>query len=198
MKKILFVLIVLSSIACLISCGGETESKSNAEAVADKTPTEEPQQKQIASSLKFEAYDIKGTLRKSDEWIGKQPVVINFWGTWCPPCRAEMPSLVKAYEEYKNKGVEFVGIAVGRDTPQTVSQYASQNNVNWEMLMAGQEVMGMVEHFEISSVPSTIFIDKNGKVMKVTSPYTDGLSDKYVGPLNHGTFTKLLDSLIAL
>ena len=168
--------------AFLISCGGETESKSESSVTA-------------SDAVSFEVYDTKGKLRNASEWIGKQPVVINVWGTWCPPCRAEMPALVKAYEEYKNKGIEIIGMAVGRDTPQTVEMFASQNNVNWQMMMGTKE---FAQKFQLSSVPSTIFVDRNGKVMKVFSPRTQQYEEVYIGALSYELFTKYLDTLLSI
>ena len=107
----------------------------------------------------FSAKDIDGELRHSSEWLGKQPVVINVWGTWCPPCRREIPDLAKLYEEYKPKGVELISLAV-KDTPERVRQYAERNNMNWVLLMSEDQIL--IDYKATRGVPTTIFIDKNG------------------------------------
>ena len=107
----------------------------------------------------FSAKDIDGELRHSSEWLGKQPVVINVWGTWCPPCRREIPDLAKLYAEYKPKGVELISLAV-KDTPERVRQYAEKNNMQWVLLMSEDQIL--IDYKATRGVPTTIFIDKEG------------------------------------
>ena len=107
----------------------------------------------------FSARDIDGELRHSSEWLGKQPVVINVWGTWCPPCRREIPDLAKLYAEYKPKGVELISLAV-KDTPERVRQYAERNNMNWVLLMSEDQIL--IDYRATRGVPTTIFIDRDG------------------------------------
>lgn len=196
MNKLVIALTLLFTTMVVISCGTETKSAQKDDGSA-KVEQKDNQQ-QTTADISFEAYDTKGTLRNASEWIGKEPVVINLWGTWCPPCRAEVPELVKAYEAYKNKGVEFVGLAVGRDTPQKVNDFAAQNNMNWVMLMGGDGIRDLVQKYGIQSVPTTIFVDKTGKIMKVYSPRVGGLTDTYVGGLHYSQMTKYLDSLLTI
>lgn len=199
MKKLTTTLLFLILSLFLISCGSETKSEQK---IIDSKQSVEARKvlthNNTAGEISFTVYDTQGTLHNSSKWIGKKPVVINIWGTWCPPCRAEIPALVKAYKEYKNKGVEILGLAVGRDTPQKVNQFAAQNNVNWVMMMGGQGIQSLVEKYQIRSVPSTIFIDKNGKVMKVWSPHSNSMVEAYVGGLHYEQFTKMLDSLLTI
>ena len=107
----------------------------------------------------FSAKDIDGKLHHSSEWLGKQPVVINVWGTWCGPCRREIPDLAKLYEEYKPKGVELISLAV-KDTPERVRQYAGRNNMNWVLLMSEDQIL--IDYRATRGVPTTIFIDRDG------------------------------------
>ncbi len=107
----------------------------------------------------FSAKDIDGEWHHSSEWLGKQPVVINIWGTWCGPCRREIPDLAKLYEEYKPKGVELISLAV-RDTPDRVRQYAGRNNMNWVLLMSEDQIL--IDYKATRGVPTTIFIDRDG------------------------------------
>lgn len=136
----------------------------------------------IANLPVWKARDLQGNFRSSDEWIGKQPVVVNFWGTWCPPCRMEIPDLVKLYGEYKPKGVEIVSLAV-RDTPQKVETFSGQYKMNWVMLLTNQKVQ---EEMQLgNSVPTTIFLDRNGKE-----------TARFVGAQSYSTFKQAFDSII--
>lgn len=112
-----------------------------------------------ALTVTSSATDIEGTRHQMSTWVGQQPVVINFWGTWCPPCRREIPELVRLYDEYKPKGVEIVSLAI-RDTPAKVRMYSEQAGMDWVMLIAEEDV---AEEFGLgSAVPTTIFYDKDG------------------------------------
>ena len=112
-----------------------------------------------ARANEFEVFDIEGKLHGSSEWIGRQPVVLNFWGTWCGPCRKEMPDLIRLYDEYSPKGVEILGLAV-RDHPQKIANYAEQMGVKWVLLMADQKAV--FKYGATRGVPTTVFLDRNG------------------------------------
>jgi thiol-disulfide isomerase/thioredoxin len=113
--------------------------------------------------IQFTADDSNGSSQVSNQWIGKQPVVLNFWGTWCPPCRQEIPDLIKLYDEYHPKGVEMLGLSVG-DSPTEVRNFSSEKGMKWIMLMAND---GVKNAYQIGKgVPVTIFLDKDGKEVK--------------------------------
>ena len=181
---------VLSLSWVFISCGGDTQSKQ-----VDSTDTKKTEQTKTSEVITFTVTDTNGKIRNSSEWIGKQPVVLNIWGTWCPPCRAEIPDFVKAYEIYKEKGVEILGIAV-RDTPDKVLKFAGQNNMKWQMMLFSDDALRV--RFDIQAVPTTIFIDRNGKVMEIFNPRTNGMTESYSGPMRFDLFTKHLDSLLTI
>ncbi|MDH3891929.1 MAG: TlpA family protein disulfide reductase [candidate division Zixibacteria bacterium] len=132
--------------------------------------------------VQFAAYDIKGKLHNSDEWIGKQPTVINVWGTWCPPCRREIPDLVLLNAEFEKKGVALLGLAV-RDTPQKVEKYAAQNKMSWPMMMGENQhlyTLGVT-----TGVPTTIFYNREGKEVQ-----------RFVGPRNYATFKQAFEAIL--
>jgi len=166
------VLLAIAALALLLcmSCAGESKSDSDAVSLQ---PAAGEQAEVESGKFVFSAYDIDGTLRSTDEWVGKQPVVLNFWGTWCPPCRKEIPDLIKAYNEFHPKGVEIIGLAV-KDTPDKVVSYTKKNGMEWVMLMAGND---LVAKYRITGVPTTIFIDKNGTEI-----------GRFVGPRDLETF----------
>ena len=126
---------LLAVVLLLASCSGDRDQ-------AKQTPPVPQGQVRSTVDVAFQVYDIYGTLQRSGKWIGKQPVVVNFWGTWCPPCRREIPELVKLYNEYYSKGVEILGMAV-KDTPDRVSRYASQAQMGWVMLLADDDLRGL-------------------------------------------------------
>lgn len=106
--------------------------------------------------------DLDGNTHRLSEWIGQKPVVINFWGTWCPPCRREIPGLVRLYDEYKDQGIEIISLAIERTAgPAQVKQFTRQAGMKWVQLMATDQI---VQGFGYTgSVPTTLFLDINGK-----------------------------------
>ncbi len=89
-------------------------------------------------------------------------VIINFWATWCPPCRAEMPRLVRFYNAYKNKEVMVVGINVNNSL-SGVRSFTKQYNISYPVVYASSNVIS--EYGGINEIPQTFFISKNGKII---------------------------------
>ncbi len=142
----------LAALFLALGCGGEGDSSES-----------QPDTSQLAVSTLnvplFNAQDINGKWHSADEWLGKKPTVINFWGTWCPPCRREIPDLVKLYDEYKGKGVELISLAVN-DSPDKVKEFAAANKMDWLLLMAEDQIL--IDYKATNGIPTTIFIDKEG------------------------------------
>lgn len=91
-----------------------------------------------------------------------QPVLINFWATWCPPCRFEMPAIQKMYEQYQDEG--FVVLAVDVEEPiSTVKQYIEQGGYTFPVLLdyKGQVANGP---YRIRAFPTSYFVDREGKI----------------------------------
>jgi len=107
-------------------------------------------------------FDLDGQWQDVSNWVGRQPVVINFWGTWCPPCRREIPGLIRLYDEYRGRGVELVSLAIERRAgPVQVRQFTQQAGMSWVQLMANEAI---ARHFHLTgSVPTTIFFDATGQ-----------------------------------
>ncbi len=87
-------------------------------------------------------------------------VVLDFWATWCPPCRKEIPDFIDLQNEYGSRGVQIVGIAL--DEPERVRAFARQNGMNYPVLL-GSDVVTM-RYGGIEGIPTTFIIDKSGKI----------------------------------
>ena len=157
MNRHLFVISSLLLITLALgSCGSKDQDAGQSGAQAQPAVNTEPK----SSAIQFAAQDIQGSNQSSSQWIGQVPVVINFWGTWCPPCRREIPDLVKLYEEYHPSGVEMIGLAV-KDDAGDVSSYAMNAGMKWVMLMANDEVINAYN--VVNGIPTTVFLDKDGR-----------------------------------
>jgi len=105
----------------------------------------------------FPIYDIKGNMTPLSSYKGKV-VVINFWATWCSPCKDEIPELNALVTEYKdNSNVVFIGLT--KDPPQTVSDFTSENLFRYRISFEDGSVSKL---FGIESIPTHLVIDKNG------------------------------------
>jgi thiol-disulfide isomerase/thioredoxin len=107
--------------------------------------------------------DADGKERRIDEWRGKV-VVVNFWATWCAPCREEMPEFMKAQRELGPKGLQFVGIAV--DQADKVKQYADEIALNYPTLVGGFGAMELSKTLgnTLMALPFTVVLDRKGAI----------------------------------
>lgn len=96
----------------------------------------------------------------SDFW-GKV-VVLNFWATWCDPCRAEMPDLERTYQAYKEKNVEFVGISVDTDT-KLVNSFIKEVGVTYTILLDPSNQVA--SDYAIRAIPTTYIVDEEGMIV---------------------------------
>jgi thiol-disulfide isomerase/thioredoxin len=175
-RTITIILTILIASMLLLSCSKDDSSARNnpapvakpevktspAETVPARVAPIQESQKSVATFANVTVVDVDGNRRTMSEWVGKQPVVINFWGTWCPPCRREIPGLVKLYDEYRDKGVEIVSLAIERSAgPMQVKEFGQQAGMKWVMLMSNDVAS---QAFRLTgSVPTTIFYDASGK-----------------------------------
>jgi thiol-disulfide isomerase/thioredoxin len=106
--------------------------------------------------------DLEGQPVSMDQWRGKV-VLLNFWATWCGPCRQEIPSLVALQEHYRDRLV-VVGLSIDEGTPESVKAFARQFKVNYPVAMADDDLQRAFGG--ISSVPSTFVVDPQGEIVQ--------------------------------
>jgi thiol-disulfide isomerase/thioredoxin len=115
--------------------------------------------------VSFELPDVAGNLRNSAEWDG-QPMLINFWATWCAPCRREIPLLKQTQEAHSASGLQVIGIAV--DYPDEVAAYAEEAQFNYPVLVGQEEAMAVAEGsgVEFIGLPFTMVVAPDGQLIK--------------------------------
>lgn len=111
--------------------------------------------------------DLTGKQQSLSQWRG-QVMVINFWATWCPPCRQEIPDFMAVYEAYRAKGLVIVGIA--QDERDLVAGFAKELGVNYPMLIgggdAGYDFSSKLGN-NSSSIPFTVIVNRQGEIAYV-------------------------------
>ncbi len=111
----------------------------------------------------FTLKDGNGVEHSLSDYRGKG-VIINFWATYCPPCEEEMPYLERAYKQYKNQGIEILGINADEPT-RLVNQFASAKNLSFPILLDRNGVV--VEKYQVQNLPITFVVDGNGEIVKI-------------------------------
>lgn len=155
---ILFVLIILGATLLYGELSQNYEINQKTEEKTAVT-SEKPKQK----ALDFEVFSENGESVTLSEKTGK-PVVINFWATWCGPCRAELPAFESMYKKYQDK-VEFmmVNLTDGmREKKEDVKAFITDNNYSFPVFYDSNQSAAYV--YNITSVPLTVFVDADGNI----------------------------------
>ena len=116
-----------------------------------------------ATALDTPLKDLQGKTQKVTQWVGK-PVVLNFWATWCGPCREEIPAFVNLQKQYGDK-VQFIGVAI--DKPEDVSKYIKQYGVTYPVLVGDADAMDMMNKLGNTDgvLPFTLILDSKGHLV---------------------------------
>lgn len=187
-NTLLLVLIVL-----IIGGAYATYSSLSANAPTSDIPqnnsTEENTEEQKTNTAPdFTVSDINGnTVSLKD--FENQPVIINFWASWCPPCREEMSHFQEAYDTYSEKGVKFFMINATdgeRETIETAAEYFNENNYTMDIYFDTKDNdFSASRSYGIRSLPSTFFINKDGSI-----------SDYKIGSLDKDTLFSAIENII--
>lgn len=127
------------------------------------------------------AFSVKGldgrAVRSTD--YRNRPVIVDFWATWCAPCRASMPHLNSLQQRYAKDGLAVIGMSVDETGPVPVRRFARSLGVRFTIAMANDEVLDA--YGPIRSIPTTFFINRKGEIVRRVVGYIDGETmDGYV------------------
>ncbi len=149
-------------------------------------PIAQPQALEIVTHPSFILPDVSGTNHDFSEWAGKMRI-LNFWATWCAPCRREIPLLKTFQEEQGDNGFQVIGIAV--DFPEPVAKYAEAAEFNYPVLVGEQDAMAVAESSGIAFVglPFTMFVASDGELLSA-----------YIGELHQSHLDTVVDVMTRL
>ena len=134
----------------------------------------------------FELVDRAGESRSLQDWAGKA-LIVNFWATWCAPCRREIPLLQRIARERAGDGFEVVGIAV--DFRDKVLAYADEMQIEYPLLIGEQDALDAAAAFGVEAIgfPFTIFSDRQGRIVYAR-----------MGELHEAEADLILDEVVAV
>ena len=159
-------------------------------AIKEATPTtqglQQPAPLEVVTHPAFSLPDISGTEREFSEWAGKNRI-INFWATWCAPCRREIPLLKAFQDEQSGNGFQVIGIAV--DFREAVARYAETAEFNYPILVGEQAAMAVAESsgVEFVGLPFTMFVASDGELLSA-----------YIGELHQRHLDEIVDVMTRL
>ncbi len=110
-----------------------------------------------------------------------QAVLVNVWATWCPPCRAEMPSIEKMYQEYKAQGLVVLAVnSTFQDEPLAIVPFVEQHKLTFPILLDEQGSVSSL--YQVRALPSSFFIDRKGMIKEVVigGPMSEALLRTYI------------------
>lgn len=138
----------------------------------------------VEEALDFSVIDEEGKTVKLSDYFGS-PIVINFWATWCSPCKSELPAFEELSKEYDGK-IKFmmVNLTDGyQETVESVKEFINENNYTFPVFFDTE--YSASNAYKPNYIPETVFINKDGNI-----------KDRHIGALNKDTFKNYIDNLI--
>ena len=178
--KILFLLF-------LVSCDSGTAKQKKADKNIKKNENVE-----FIKAPDFSLADLDGNIINLSDFKGKV-VLLNFWGTWCGPCRREIPDFVNLMNKHQTSGFEILGVTLTSGPPSNIKAFSNQWNINYTLLtdidknetQRVTSLYGQVTGQPISGIPTTFIIDRKGFIRQ-----------RYVGPRSENIFFKDIKPLL--
>jgi thiol-disulfide isomerase/thioredoxin len=115
-----------------------------------------------AAASDFTLQDLNGKTVKLSDFKGK-PVLIDFWATWCPPCRASIPGIEKLHKTYSGRGLVVLGVSLDQGGWDSVKSFATEAGITYTVLKGTDDI---ASQYQVRTIPMLVIMDKEGKIVK--------------------------------
>lgn len=165
---------------------GENETMKAEETAQTETistnATEDTQNQVEYRAPDFELQTLKGETVQLSDYAGKK-VFLNFWATWCPPCKEEVPHMQKIYEEYQNQGVEILAVNVTNKDKgkEVIAQFVNEHSLTFDVLLDEEGFVG--SKYQVITLPTTYMIDTKGNMVNIIE-----------GPMNEALMKEMINT----
>lgn len=160
---------VVSAAAVLTRTGKSEQTAANSSATSAPAPG-------------WELQSVDGKTVRSSDFHGKV-VVLDFWATWCPPCRAEIPGFIELQKQYEKQGLVVIGVSLDQGGAETVKAFARKFEVNYPIVLANEKVVS--DFGGVEAIPTTFVIDQQGRIVS-----------KHIGLSSKDEFVKEIQPLL--
>jgi thiol-disulfide isomerase/thioredoxin len=163
-RSLLFILVIIVAITVALFVGKSFTKggKGGSGVIASvlKPQDEGPANGTVAPDFTLKTLDGKEVSLSS---LKGKAVMVNFWATWCEPCKIEMPWLVDLQEKYRKDGFEILGVAMDDSSQKEISDFARKMKVNYTVVIGSEKVADL--YGGLDGLPTNFFLDRNGKVI---------------------------------
>jgi peroxiredoxin len=170
-----FLIALLLSTITMVACGktdhNEKSSSGNDQVVAESEKLPD-----------FTLRALTGETVNLRRLEGQKVVVVNFWATWCGPCRHEIPDFNDVYSRYRDRGVEILGVSVDQSPETVVPDFMNKIPITYPVLLGSPELM---YDYAVRGLPTTFIIDRSGRV-----------ASRFIGMISASTLQAELDKLL--
>lgn len=126
--------------------------------------------------------DLDGQTHQLEDFRGRI-ILLNFWATWCPPCREEIPEIVELYNAYRDRGVTAIGIAMESGSRRALLSFVEGFRITYPILIGDLTV---AQRYRVSGVPTSFLLDREGRVAK-----------RWLGPYTKEDFAAVIETVLA-
>ena len=182
-QHLILIIITVMSFGC--SQGEKmTDGKRKNETIMISRKQQPPRPPDAVKAPDFLLSTTDGISITMNNLLGKV-ILLTFWGTWCAPCRMEIPDLINLHEKYNGDGLEVVGVTISSGSMENISDFVERWKINYLVLtdIGNDETLMLTDEYSrvtgrpITGVPSTFIIDRDGYIVK-----------SYIGPRSEGVF----------
>jgi thiol-disulfide isomerase/thioredoxin len=162
-KSVIFVLFVVVAVSALLF-GGKILRPRTDPRQGPPTALHTPKQGDVAPDFTLKVLGDGSQTMQLSSLKGKG-VMINFWATWCEPCKIELPWLVELQKKYGSEGLQILGVAADDSGEKSITDFAAKMKINYPVLLGTDQVAD--QYGGLEGLPSSFFIDRSGKVVDV-------------------------------